>query len=221
MNVKPVRTKDQIPFTCRRCGNCCRHLKDGLMVEPLDAYYLGKHLCEQDTSMVGTEDIFARFTHATMLDGIYPIFLMNTYGADDACVFLQDGRCRVYEARPRACRLYPFTADVGTRGRRFVFYQGIDQNAAHFSGQKIKVGDWMYQNFTREARESLEEERAVLPDLVRLLQMLGKDGQRRVLFKVLFYRYYNYDLEKPFLTQYQKNHQDLLTALQEELNQEG
>ena len=67
----------------------------------------------------------------------------------------------------------------------------------------------------------LEEEREVLPDLVRFLQMLGRDGQRRVLFQVLFYRYYNYDLEKPFLPQYRKNHQDLLAALQLELKQEG
>jgi uncharacterized protein len=31
---------------------------------------------------------------------------------DGACVFFEDGRCRVYPVRPEGCRLYPLILDV-------------------------------------------------------------------------------------------------------------
>jgi Fe-S-cluster containining protein len=35
-----------------------------------------------------------------------------TYGEGMACRFLVEGRCSVYEDRPRQCRVYPFFPDV-------------------------------------------------------------------------------------------------------------
>lgn len=32
---------------------------------------------------------------------------------DGRCVFLEDGRCRVYHQRPVGCRLYPLILDLG------------------------------------------------------------------------------------------------------------
>lgn len=220
LNAKPMRTKDQVPFTCRRCGACCRDLGDRLMVEPLDVYQLGCFLIKRDFSICGVEDVYARFTHITMLNEILPIFLMNTSGEDHSCVFLEDGKCKVYEARPRACRIYPFTVDVGNHGKRFMFYQGIDDHASHFTGSRVNVGDWMYQNFTREARDFVEQEGTFLPELGRLLRRMDETGRRRFLFQMMFYRYYNYDLKQPFLPQYRENSHDLLAVLRKELNTE-
>lgn len=31
---------------------------------------------------------------------------------DGRCVFLEDGRCRVYRVRPEGCRLYPLVLDL-------------------------------------------------------------------------------------------------------------
>ena len=96
-----------------------------------------------------------------------------------------------------------------------MFYQGMDDHATHFTGSRVNVGDWMYQNFSREARAFVEAERDILPELGVLLRNLGEDGRRSVLFKILFYRYYNYDLEQPFLPQYQRNQQALLEVLRQ------
>ena len=30
--------------SCRLCGDCCRHVRDRIMLEPLDAYNLGRYL---------------------------------------------------------------------------------------------------------------------------------------------------------------------------------
>ena len=41
-NILPVRTQDTINFHCQQCGRCCRHVKDSVMVTPLDAFRLVK-----------------------------------------------------------------------------------------------------------------------------------------------------------------------------------
>ena len=118
-DLKPVSRSERVLFHCQKCGGCCRYVKDGVMLEPMDAYNLARHLRDQGDSVTGTDDVLARFAHAAWLDDSLPIFLLNTFGPSDACVFLKEGQCSVYEARPRVCRLYPFTVAPGSRGRDF------------------------------------------------------------------------------------------------------
>lgn len=216
--VISVRPKDQVVFSCRLCGECCRHVEDSIMLEPLDAYNLGRYLREHGGGVDNIEDVYGRFAHPSMLDDIYPIFLLNTQGKkDQSCVFLEDGRCSVYESRPRVCRLYPFAVKDGERGHRFSYYQCLDSHASHFDGGKVTVGDWMYHNFTKDARDFVELEVSVLSELAELLKKLGPDGRRQFLFRLLYYRYYNYELDQPFLPQYQENQRQLIHALREEV----
>ena len=205
-----VRPKDWVPFRCRLCGNCCRNLRGNLMPEQIDAYRLARFLRKR-----GEEDFYTRYTYPDMLEGFFPIFLINTVDPDDSCVFLKDGRCSVYEARPRVCRLYPFTAFPGQRGKAFHFFQCMDSNYAHFSDGKILVKDWMYQNFSREDREFLTAESGTLLELGRLLKAMSTDGRKENLFQILYYRYYNYDLDQPFMPQYKENTEELKRILQE------
>lgn len=209
-----VRPKDWVPFRCRLCGNCCRNLRGNLMPEQIDAYRLARFLRERG-EVEYMEDFYTRYTYPDMLEGFFPVFLINTVDPDDSCVFLKDGRCSVYEARPRVCRLYPFTAFPGQRGKAFHFFQCMDNNSAHFSDGKILVKDWMYQNFSREDREFLTAESDTLLELGRLLKAMSTDGRKENLFQILYYRYYNYDLDQPFMPQYKENTVELKRILQE------
>lgn len=220
LEARPVRSKDKVPFTCRLCGACCRDLEDKLMLEPMDAYYLARHLRDSGDGVSDIEDVYARFAHASLLNDIYPIFLVNTQGEDQSCVLLENGQCSVYEARPRACRLYPFSVDAGMRGQRFTSFQSIDCHQGHFTGRGVSVENWIYENFTRDAREFVESESGILTELGRLLRKLGEVGRRSTLFQVMYYRYYNYDLDQPFLPQYQANQKALLEALRRDLPKE-
>ena len=209
-----VRPKDWVPFRCRLCGNYCRNLRGNLMPEQIDAYRLARFLRERG-EVEYMEDFYTRYTYPDMLEGFFPVFLINTVDPDDSCVFLKDGRCSVYEARPRVCRLYPFTAFPGQRGKAFHFFQCMDSNSAHFSDGKILVKDWMYQNFSREDREFLTAESDTLLELGRLLKAMSTDGRKENLFQILYYRYYNYDLDQPFMPQYKENTVELKRILQE------
>ena len=89
-----VRPKDWVPFRCRLCGSCCRNLRGNLMPEQVDAYRLARFLRERG-EVEYMEDFYTNYTYPDMLEGFFPIFMMNTAGPDDSCVFLENGRCSV------------------------------------------------------------------------------------------------------------------------------
>ena len=91
--MRTVVAEDKVQFQCTRCGECCRHVKNGIMVDAFDAFRLTQHL--RGTEGVNEiEDVLSKYAHAEYIsDGVrLPIFLMNTTGKDDACVFLKDNR---------------------------------------------------------------------------------------------------------------------------------
>ena len=53
--IRSVSLNEQIPFHCRLCGGCCRHVKDSIMLEPMDVYCLARYLREQGKPVFGTE----------------------------------------------------------------------------------------------------------------------------------------------------------------------
>ena len=216
-SIVPLRPKDRVEFSCQGCGNCCRNVENSIMLEPLDAYRLARYLRHRTGSVETIEDVYSQYTHPLMLEEIYPVFLLNTRNEDRSCVFLRDSRCSVYDGRPRVCRLYPFTVENWHRGRRFIYYQCIDRHVAHFKGGQVSVEEWMYQNFTRDAREFIEAENTALRELGKLLLELGPEGRKHFMFQLLYYRYYNYDLDQPFQPQYEENQRLLIEALRKEL----
>lgn len=213
----PVQPRNEVPFTCQRCGNCCRNVEEQIMLEPLDAYQLGRFLRQYDGEIQCIEDVYSRYAEPILLAHGFPVFTLKTVSPEYACVFLQDSRYQVYEGRPRVCRLYPFSATAGQRGRQFAFYQCLDAHQGHFNGGKVSIKDWMYQNFTKDAREFVDADAAAVAELGRLLRELGPKGQQDCLFQLLYYRYYNFDLDRPFMEQYQANHRALLAELQQRL----
>ena len=86
-------------FECQPdCGKCCTTVeRDGsVFLEPMDIERLSRHL------EVPPQDFVAQYASREGAD-------IELGKRDDGqCVFLADGRCGVYEARPLQCRTYPF-----------------------------------------------------------------------------------------------------------------
>ncbi len=55
----------------------------------------------------------------------------------------------------------------------------------------------------------------------KLLRQMTPAQIEHLLFQFLFYRYWNYDLSKPFQEQFEHNQRQLLAFLQEQLAQNG
>ena len=46
-NLVRLSPKEQVPFRCIGCGECCRHVHMQVPVETLDAFRIVKHLQQQ------------------------------------------------------------------------------------------------------------------------------------------------------------------------------
>ena len=216
--VIPVTPNNRVSFHCRLCANCCRDLEDQLLVTPLDAYQLARFLrAKGEAASIG--DIYERYTHPDILVRRLPVYLMNTVGLRCACVFLKDGRCAAYDGRPYTCRTYPFSVNSDARGIGFEFYQCMDRHKAHFSDGKVLVSDWFNQNFSKEDREYMTAEETVMRGLGLLLLKLDDDSFLANAAHIFHFRYYNYDLDQPFMQQYTRNMAVLTDMLQNELGE--
>lgn len=212
LKARPVRPKDWVDFRCQRCGACCRHLTEKVMVESLDAYRLVRYFRKHGRPYMTMEEFYMQYTTPVPISRGYPIFMMNTAGTEEACVFLKDGACSVYPARPRTCRLYPFSVGPGQRGQDFVWYQCLDATH-HFCGGRVQVKDWAYQNFKREDREFVKREFDSCVKIGALLAKMDFSTYQQALPMILLLRYHEFDVDQPFLPQYDHNLRLLLDYL--------
>ena len=184
------------------------------MVESLDAYRLANYLRGRDPNICTIDDVLTQYCEPMPLtQECFPIFMLKTTGPDDSCIFLKDGLCSIYEARPRTCRLYPFSVGPGERGRDFEYCLCLDRHRSHFTGSRVSVKDWLYQNFKREDKEYVKREYEIATELGKLMRAIDPDMRQGIVFKVIYYRYYNFDLDQPFQPQYEQNNRHLLADL--------
>ena len=102
------------------------------------------------------------------------------------------------------------------RGRDFEYCLCFDDNQQyHFSGGKVLVKDWLYRNFPREDKEFLKQQYRAIPEIGKLMRRIPEELRRASVFKILFYHYYNFDLDQPFLPQYEQNNRSLLHDLRQ------
>ena len=88
--------KDGLKFKCTGCGACCSK-------EPGYVF-----LSEEDISRLsgplGLERATFLKTYTRLVHGRYSLLEKPNYD----CIFLQNNRCTLYQARPKQCRTFPF-----------------------------------------------------------------------------------------------------------------
>ena len=100
---RPVSLNDRFQFHCTGCAACCRHIKEGVPLDSLDAYRLTKYLRSQGIGPTCTDDVLMRFGEPVPItDSGYFSYFLKTVGDDDTCIFLNGNRCAVQEAKPTA-----------------------------------------------------------------------------------------------------------------------
>lgn len=205
--IQEVRMEERVTYHCNCCGDCCRQVKDAVMLDSIDLYNLAKHFNKS------VMDVLNRYADVMPLneDG-YPIFLLNTTGADDACIFLKNNRCTVQAAKPRTCRLYPFTAGPGEKSDTLQFYLCLEKQQ-HFHNGEIHVGNWLQKHFSAEDRLFMESEYAFIPQLSVVFHALSPEMREHARTYLMFFRYFNYDRKRPFMPQYNQNNRELMQVL--------
>lgn len=200
-----ISSNAKIPFRCQRCGKCCRGIQDSLMLEPIDVFHLARFLHETDNSISCPDDFLEKYAHASAIEGNYPVYLINTVGDDASCVFLDnENHCTVYGGRPLVCRMFPFGVAPGIKGSDFRFYI-CEDHSHHFGTGQVIAKNWISDNFSKEARAFIRMETALLADIGKPLARLSAEAYGEKAFLLLYYLYSKYDLDKPFIAQYEQN----------------
>lgn len=119
-------------FRCTGCGNCCRDLR--VPLTDADLRRLVEATGRAPSELVAwlptsAVDLIGEPGSLVQLEPGAGLSLMVLAQSEGACALLgADERCRVYDARPANCRLYPFAASFGRRGgiRRLRLLGGTD-----------------------------------------------------------------------------------------------
>lgn len=213
-NVKPLGKREQFTFQCTRCGDCCRGIKESVMLESLDAYRLARLLRQTDSSIQMMDDMLLKYaTPVPLTDNGFPIYVLKTLGEDDTCIFLKNNRCSVYSARPRTCRLYPITVGPAENGRDFE-YLLCREKPHHFVGGTVRTKDWLRDNFKREDQEFVTAEYEAVAKTGWLINRISEHKQPQAIIALLFARYYDFDLDAPFMPQFHSNMRKLVEKLE-------
>lgn len=211
-HCQPVKPNGRVCFQCTRCTDCCRHVRDAVMLEPLDAYRIARYL--------GLEisEVCDRYTDPIIFENTgFPFLAIKTKGEDEACVFLNGKDCAIQKAKPRVCRMYPFTANVNSSGQGFDYCFCTEQQHHHGNGPSIQVKDWLQDTFDKEQQAFLLEDYSTLLKIIPLMREIQKDVSKEKHMEtiLLLCRYMLFETSIPFLPQQQRNNRMLIRQLTE------
>ena len=207
-----VTPSDKIRFRCTLCGACCRNVKETVPVDCKDAFYLTKHLRDLGMDIYCVDQFLEQYAEPALLDecGFF-VYFLKSVGEDSACIFLEDNRCSVQEAKPLACRLYPFMVDPNGSGSFSYLYS--TERTYHFRGPVVETRSWMKKHFSQESRAFMQAEYTQAGPIAALLRRIPEHRKTEAVLHFHRLRYSELDLDKPFLEQYQRNQMKLLAIL--------
>ena len=214
-NLKPVDPDDEFNFHCTRCADCCKNIDEAVALEPIDVFRISRHLRGSGDPDLNIGDILTKYAVPVPLtDFGYMMYFVNTNGPDASCAFLKSGKCGIHDAKPRACRMYPLTADPAEGGDGFNYYL-ITERLHHLTGPAIRVGDWMDERMDSEERQYTAAEYGMALKIGRLMRQSMDSGVKlkTLLAWFMHFKYFNYDTSQPFLGQYLSNMEALVYVL--------
>ena len=177
-----------------------------------DAFYLTKHLRDLGMDIYCVDQFLERYAEPALLDecGFF-VYFLKSVGEDNACIFLKENRCSVQEAKPLACRLFPFMVDPNGSGSFRYLYSS--ERTHHFRGPVVETRSWMKKHFSQESRAFMQAEFTQARPIAALLRKIPEHRKTEAVLHFHRLRYSKLDLDKPFLEQFQRNQMKLLAIL--------
>ncbi|MEK7434474.1 MAG: YkgJ family cysteine cluster protein [Cyanobacteriota bacterium] len=98
--------REKILFSCNKCGECCHEMD--VPLSHVDIIKLLKNNIEAkdfiDLIISSENEPYSVFIY-----GEYVSLYLRNKDDDNACIFLENNVCSVYETRPNSCRTWPFS----------------------------------------------------------------------------------------------------------------
>ena len=131
---KPLSPDDTFNFHCTGCGECCKHRED-ITLTPFDLVRIAKYLD------IRVEEVFTKYCvfHVGKTSNM-PVVSLKMQGLEKICPFLEERKCKIHNAKPTVCTLYPLGRVGG--GTRKILY--ILQDVKCGSKDKVHtVREWL------------------------------------------------------------------------------
>jgi len=193
-----MKPNETFQFTCKRCGDCCRNVRQAVMVESLDLFRIARHL------QMDVAEVAERYLEVAVVAWGAPILLIKTTEPDGACIFLKDNRCCIQSVKPRACRLYPLSVGPDDALKKFLIFK-VSAKQHHYTGRRYRAQEWVVANFSKEDREYVSTEYLAIHDFGKIMHLIPRDREMDVQFLMLKWRYFMFETDQDFMRQFVRN----------------
>ena len=205
---------DLFKFHCTQCGKCCIN-RDDILLTPRDLFRISQklNLTPQETVQKYCESYIGD-------DSRLPIVRIKPVGIAKRCPLLRENKCTVHDAKPSVCAMFPIgrvmelspdNANEEHMGYIFVNPECGDNKETH------TVREW-FNNFNIPLKDTFFMEWSkMLVDLGNILQYTEKKVSFELMSElwsaILIILYLNYDMELPFLPQFQAHCTECLSLM--------
>ena len=217
-----IGVDDKFHFHCTMCGKCCINRED-ILLNPKDLYNISKELGLKpiDTIKQYCETYIGN-------DSRFPIVRLKPKGSIKRCPFLKNRKCSVHKAKPTVCAMFP----IG----RVVSYAEDKKNALNLPMAEVNyifmnpgcgddsethtVREWL-SDFDIPSEDEYfmkwQSHLAEFSEFIRGLEKKKKQAQNSLgtVWNIIFVcAYCNYEIEKEFMPQFDRNMEDLQKILE-------
>lgn len=217
MGFRPIEPDGEFRFHCTMCGKCCIHRED-ILLNPQDIFRMAKEL------KLSVGGFMMRYCECYIgEDSKIPLMRLKPVGSVKRCPLLKNRKCMVHDAKPVVCAMFPIgrcivmglEAEGREEGSGIQYV--INQTSCGDRSETHKVRDWLqsfgvpledsfflkWQEVVFEMGAAFRKAETCVGD--QIMEMLWQTATEAL--------YANYDTEKEFLPQFEKNAQSLLEML--------
>lgn len=200
---------DTFAFSCDRCGRCCRERED-ILLNPADLFRMAKFLGQTP------KEVIASYCETYIgSDSRIPIIRLKPKAYRNTCPFLGPQGCRIHQAKPTVCALFPLgRAYIAPKDKLVYFLQPQTCGSGHATHT---VREWLADFGLSYADEDTLRWMRLTPRLslwmLRNESKLSPEECRKIWAAMLNLCYLQYDTHHPFSEQFARNTDELLRML--------
>lgn len=213
--------EDTFKFGCKRCGKCCKNRYD-ILLNPKDIYRAAKYLGET------TVDFWNKYCNSYIGESSkVPIVRLMWLGKDDHCVFFnEDSGCLIHKVKPTVCAMYPLGRYI--KANKYADPRNMTVDDIGFILQDTHCGEserhtvkgWL-EHFNIPLKDEYwikwNKFISLFSGYMRNNEKVLSDKHKGDLYNIsLFFIYLNYDMNKDFEPQFDKNAEYVLKQIGQE-----
>lgn len=210
---------DTFKFDCKMCGKCCIH-RDDILLNPKDIYNMAKEL------NLTTDELVEKYCETYIgQDSRIPIVRLKPRGSVHRCPLLKDRKCRVHDAKPGICKLYPLgrllellgktAADIDMDSIQYIFNKpnckGSEGSGTH------TVREWLESFGIPVVDEFFIKWQRIVMDMGSVFREIERKISEKtmlMLWNAAFVGLYlHYQTELDFMSQFEENAQKFTELL--------